>query len=270
MSVEKIDELYKLRNEDPQAALSFLGQLGSSPEEKVATAVVLVDCGDAMNDVTSVSQGVEIFDELMKIAKPDSALSYNLANGLQVRSRLGHGPLSLVAGQAFEDRFQARVHFGSVMRDSSASYELRSQALTNIGILLLETSRWVEALDCFQKALILLPRNGVAAYQEMRHSMRLAGLFCRKSETYQTYCHVDTLLERIRQLSDVVSANYDTVVEFSGKEVLPTVKKAVEDAAKIKTWPQKENSKSVFRIHRREWIGVIDSLQRQRVFIRPL
>ncbi|WP_299498542.1 LA2681 family HEPN domain-containing protein [uncultured Roseobacter sp.] len=234
MSVEKIDELYKLRNEDPQAALSFLGQLGSSPEEKVATAVVLVDCGDAMNDVTSVSQGVEIFDELMKIAKPDSALSYNLANGLQVRSRLGHGPLSLVAGQAFEDRFQARVHFGSVMRDSSASYELRSQALTNIGILLLETSRWVEALDCFQKALILLPRNGIAAYQEMRHSMRLAGLFCRKSETYQTYCHVDTLLERIRQLSDVVSANYDTVVEFSGKEVLPTVKKAVEDAAKIK------------------------------------
>lgn len=206
----------------------------SSPDEKVAAAVVLVDCGDAMNNVASVNQGVEIFEELMKIAKPDSALSYNLANGLQVRSRLGHGPMSPVAGQAFEDRFKARVHFGSVMRDSTASSELRSQALTNIGILLLDTFRWVEAIDCFQKAQKFLPRNGVAAYQEMRHSMGLAGLFYQKSETYQTYCHVDTLLERVRHLSDVVSANYDTVVEFSGKDALPPIKKAVEDAAKIK------------------------------------
>lgn len=234
MSSTKIDRLVKLINEDPQAAISFLSQLGSSSDEKVVAAVVLVDCGGALNDVTLVSQGVEIFDELIKIAKPDSGLSYNLANGLQVRSRLGHGPKSPIAGQAFEDRFQARVHFGSVMRDNTASNELRSQALTNIGILLFDTYRWVEALDCFQKALEFLPRNGVAAYQEMRHSMDLAELFYRKSKTYQTYCHVDTLLERIRQLSDVLSANYDTVVEFSGKDAWPTVKKVVEDAARIK------------------------------------
>ena len=246
MSFEKIEQLYKLRNEDPQAAISFLSELGSSPEEKVAAAVVLVDCGDAMNDFASVSRGVELFDEIVKTAKPDSALYYNLANGLQVRSRLGHGPMSPVAGQAFEDRFRARVHFGSVMRDSIASHELRSQALTNIGILLLSTSRWVEALDCFQKALKILPRNGVAAYQEMRHLMGLAGLFYRKSEAYQTYCHVDTLLERVRQLSDVVSSNYDTVVEFSGKDALPTVRKAVEDAAKIRPGPEQRIDNQYF------------------------
>ncbi len=234
MSSTKIERLYKLRNEDPHAAILFLNQLEDSPDEKVAAAIVLVDCGGAINDVTLVSQGVEIFEELMKIDKPDPALSYNLANGLQLRSRLGYGPMSPVAGQAFEDRFQARVLFGLVMRDSGASIELKSQALTNIGILLLDTFRWVEALDCFQKALKFLPRNGVAAYQEMRHSMGLAGLFYQKSETYQTYCHVDTLLERIRHLADVVLANYDTVVEFSGKDALPPVKKAVEDAARIK------------------------------------
>lgn len=234
MSFEKIDKLYKLRNEDPQAAILFLSELGYSPEERVAAAVVLVDCGDAMNDATLVSQGIEIFAKLVEFAKPGSSLAFNLANGLQVRARLGHGPVSPVAGQAFEDRFQARVHFGSIMRDSAASHELRSQALTNIGILLLDSFRWVEALDCFQKALKLLPRNSVAAYQEMRHSMRLAGLFHTKPEVYQTYCHVEILLERIRQLSIVVSAHYDTVVEFSGKDALPTVQKAVEDAAKIK------------------------------------
>lgn len=240
MSFDNIQKLYKLKTEDPQAALSFLRKLGCSPEERAAVAVVLVDCGSEMNDMASVSRGVEIFAELLKAAKPDSALAYNLANGLQARSRLRHGPVSPVAGQEFEDRFQARVHFGSVMRDSRASPMLRSQALTNMGILLLDTYRWVEAIDCFQQALKNFPRNAVSAYQEMRHSMGLAGLFSRKPETYQTYCHIDALLERIRQLSGVVSANYDAVVEFAGEHALPTVRKAAEDAAKIEPAPRKK------------------------------
>lgn len=240
MSVVKINHLYKLRDEDPIAALSFLSMLGNSPDEKLAAAVVLVDCGDAIKNYVSVSQGVSIFEELIKIAKPSSELFYNLANGLQVRSRLGHGPLSPVVGQAFEDRFQARVQFGKVMRDKAATPELSSQALTNIGILLLETSRWVEALDCFQKALKVLPRNGVAAYQEMRHSRRLAQLFYRKTETYQSYCHVDVLLERVRQLSEVVSSNHDTIEEFSGQDVLLPIQKAVDDIAGIEPFPQEK------------------------------
>lgn len=240
MSSEKINQLYKLRNEDPLAALLFLNELGDSREELLPKAVVLIDCGAATNNFEAVSQGVEILGRLIKIAKPNSGLFYNLANGLQIRSRVNDELSSPVAGPQFEDRFQARVNFGKVIRDNHASPELKSQALTNIGILLLETSRWVEALDCFQKALKILPRNGVAAYQEMRHSMSLAGLFYRKTKTYQSYCHVDTMLERVRQLSDVVSSNYDTVEEFSGKDALSSVQKAVEDAAKIKPCPQKK------------------------------
>lgn len=241
MSSEKINQLYKLRNENPIAALSFLSELGGSPEEKLASAVVLVDCGDALNDLTAVSQGVCIFEEIIKKAKPNSVLFYNLANGLQARSRLTYGPLSPITGLAFEDRFRSRVLFGKVMRDNDSSDRLiRSQALTNIGILFLETHRWVEALDCFQNALEILPENGVAAYQEMRRLMGLAGLFSRRTEIYQSYSHIDALLERVRQLSEVVSANYDTVVEFAGNDALPTIKKAVENASKIKPSHKKE------------------------------
>ncbi len=235
MSFTKIDQLYKLRNENPQAALMLLSELGSSPEEKVAAAVVLVDCGDAMNDLESVSQGVEILDQLVKSAKPDSALSYNLANGLQVRARLRYGPSSPVTGQAFEDRFRARVQFGKVMRDRDTPNKMKSQALTNIGILFLETHRWVEALDCFQSALGMYPKNGVAAYHEMQRLKSLAVLFSSNTEIYQSYGNIDSMIERIRQLSDVVSANYDTVAEFAGEATLPIVGKAAEAIAKTKS-----------------------------------
>ena len=191
MSSDKIKRLYELREHDPREAIELARDPGLGPEEREAAAVVLVDCGDAVGDFSSVSQGVEIFDELAASSGSHPGLSYNLANALQVRARLAHGPVSPISGQAFEDRFRARVQFGTVLRDGMSSPELQSQALTNIGILLLDTSRWVEGLDCFQRALNVLPRNGVAAYQEMRHSMGLVGLFHRKHQTYQTYCHID-------------------------------------------------------------------------------
>lgn len=239
MSSDNIKKLYELRDNDPQKAIELARDPGLGPEEREAAAVVLVDCGDAVGDFASVSQGVEIFDELIESGGPDAGLSYNIANALQVRARLAHGPVSPISGNAFEDRFRARVQFGSVLRAGMASPELKSQALTNIGILLLETSRWVEGLDCFQRSLKVLPRNGVAAYQEMRHSMGLAGLFHRKHETYQTYCHIDTLLQRIRRLSDVVSSNQEVIIDFSGSEALRTVIDAANDAAKIESVPRK-------------------------------
>ena len=239
MSSDNIKQLYNLRENDPQKAIELARVPGPGPGEREAAAVVLVDCGDAVGDFASVSQGVEIFNELVESGGSDAALSYNLANALQVRARLAYGPVSPISGQAFEDRFRARVRFGEVLRDGIASPELKSQALTNIGILLLDTSRWVEGLDCFQRALEALPRNGVAAYQEMRHSMGLAGLFHRQHETYQTYCHIDTLLQRIRRLSDVVFSNQDVIIDFSGRDVLRTVIDAANDAAKIESVPRK-------------------------------
>ena len=145
--------LYNLRENNPQKAIELARVPGPGPGEREAAAVVLVDCGDAVGDFASVSQGVEIFNELVESGGSDAALSYNLANALQVRARLAYGPVSPISGQAFEDRFRARVRFGEVLRDGIASPELKSQALTNIGILLLDTSRWVEGLDCFQRAL---------------------------------------------------------------------------------------------------------------------
>lgn len=228
-----IAELYRLRNERPKDALARVKELGGSAEENIAASIILIDCGDALGDFTAVSEGADRLRKELENIGTVPELAYNLANGLQVRARLTYGPVSPFRGQASDDRFKARGLFGAVMRDPSASTDLKSQASTNIGILLLETHRWIEGIDYFQQAVETLPSNGVAAYQEMRRLMGLANLFSREPSTYQTYCNVDALLIRIRQLAEIVSSNYQTVADFAGAAALPIVEKATQDAMSI-------------------------------------
>lgn len=246
MNNDLIAELLSLRNERPKDALARVNELGGSAEENIAASIVLIDGGDALGDFTAVSDGVGKLQKELENVKTVPELSYNLANGLQIRARLTYGPVSPFIGQASDDRFRARVLFGAVMRDSSASADLRSQASTNIGILLLETHRWIEGIDYFQQAVEILPRNGVAAYQEMRRLMGLANLFSREPDTYQTYCNVDALLIRIRQLAEVVASNYQTVAEFSGAATLPIVEKATQDAMSISVVAKKRITNPYF------------------------
>lgn len=235
---DSIEKLHQLRDENHQKALEFTNQLGDSPDEQVAIAVTLIDSGDALENWAAVDEGVAILEALLKQCKFSPDLEYNLANGLQIRARLTCGPISATKGQAFEDRFRARVAFGKVMSSQQATNDLKSQMSTNTGILLLETHRWVEALDFFQHALELLPRNGVAAFQEMRRLMGLANLFSREEKTYRSYCDMDGLLERVRQLSEVIAGSYDIIEEFAGEAALPEAQKAVGDASSISKIPQ--------------------------------
>lgn len=100
-----IEELHALVDEDPAAALARIPELGDSPEEAFASAAILIDSGGHLGDFTAVSNGVEILEELPKMAEPDPGLAYNLANGLQNRARLIYGPSSPYCGQSFEDHF---------------------------------------------------------------------------------------------------------------------------------------------------------------------
>ena len=181
---------------------------------------------------------LNFFGSLFSSDTPNSEDIYNLANGLQVRARHSYGPVSPIFGCAPEDRFQARVLFGQVMKQQEAATEIKSQMATNIGILLLETHRWVEALDWFRHAQRELPRNGVAAFQEMHRLMELAALFGRERKTYHSYCDLDALLQRVRTLSGVVEDNYDTISEFAGSAALEIVVPTVQDAKKIEVLPE--------------------------------
>ncbi|WCK68984.1 LA2681 family HEPN domain-containing protein [Agrobacterium tumefaciens] len=228
MNKTLLQRLFDLRDRDPLAALKLAEELGESPEEREAGAVVLIDCGDMTNSGSAVAKGVTVLELLIKErASPDRW--YNLANGLQIRARLAPA----ASPDARSDRFKARVNFGLAISSKDATHELRSQAATNIGILLLETSRWVEALDYFQHAQRLWPRNGVAAFQEMRRLMGLASLFSREEAKYQSYCHLDALLSRLKELARCVRDNFDVVERLAGAGALAVVEETVADAIGI-------------------------------------
>ncbi|AXE64693.1 hypothetical protein BBF93_10995 [Hyphomonas sp. CACIAM 19H1] len=251
-----IRELQELRDRSPAEALRRVDELDKTPNGRATAAIILIDCGDALGDLTSVSRGVDILEALSAEIAFSPDIAYNLANGLQLRARHSDESKTSFCGQVADDRFRARVHFGAVMNDTSTSLATQSRMLTNIGILFLETHRWVEALDCFQHAQCILPTNAVAAYQEMRRLMSLANLFFQNEETYRSYCHVDALCQRVRYLASVISKNYDVFEQFAGTSALPEVQKAVEQALTFDEVPAKPIDNPYFSFVRRNNIAL--------------
>lgn len=238
MDQKLVAELYRLRNDDPETAIERVKELGTSRAEQVIRSIVLIDSGDSLNRYDVVDKGVELLQKAIGNSKADANTLYNLANGYQVRARINQDESTKLSGQISDDRFRARVNFGSVFSNHEGEIELRSQALTNIGILFLETNRWIEAIDCFQIAQKLLPSNAVAAFQEMRRNMGLAGVFSREPQLYKSFCHPEAQLQRIRHLADVVEDNLDTMERFAGSHAVEIAERTIRDAKTIKPLPK--------------------------------
>lgn len=233
-----INELHALMDEDPAAALARIPELGDSPEEAFASAAILIDGGGYLGNFVAVNEGVEILEELRRNAKPDPGLAYNLANGLQTRARLIYGPSSPYCGQSFEDHFQARIRFGEAARSRDAPFDLASQALTNMGTLLQDTSRWFEALDHFREAQNVYPKNAVAMLKELTLLHQLGQLFQSDPHSYQCYGHLPTMVDRIRTLAENIEHNLDTLTAFSGTAALPFAQQQIAMAKALPSSPQ--------------------------------
>lgn len=242
-----INELHALMDEDPAAALARIPELGDSPEEAFASAAILIDGGGYLGNFVAVNEGVEILEELRRNAKPDPGLAYNLANGLQTRARLIYGPSSPYSGQSFEDHFQARIRFGEAARSRDAPFDLASQALTNMGTLLQDTSRWFEALDHFREAQNVYPKNAVAMLKELTLLHQLGQLFQSDPHSYQCYGHLPTMVDRIRTLAENIERNLDTLTAFSGTAALPFAQQQIAMAKALPCSPQGQIDEPYFQ-----------------------
>ncbi|MCQ0990333.1 hypothetical protein MF134_22055, partial [Jiella sp. LLJ827] len=83
-----VKKLQELRDKDPAEALRRVGELDETPDGRATAAIILIDCGDALGDLSSISRGVDILETLSAEFSFSPDIAYNLANGLQLRARL--------------------------------------------------------------------------------------------------------------------------------------------------------------------------------------
>jgi tetratricopeptide (TPR) repeat protein len=158
-------KLKQLMNENPSKAIDEARALPSQTQVgrvllDSLKAAILVDAGSDAKDKHAVTEGLDIFREMLKRRSDDAPLHYNLGNGLVALAEL-----ELYAGPTWylstaEIRREARFHFRrsvSLKNDAIASV-----ALTNSGNALWKAHRWAEAYDAYSEALKYDGTNAVA------------------------------------------------------------------------------------------------------------
>jgi len=162
----RIYELSALIDQDPQSAIEGARALtfDEGPEGLKINALragILIDAGVVGNDVRAVDDGVAMVEHLLDCEPDRGDLKYYLANGLIAQADLvGHSGPEWYCETA-DLRREARRLF-RVAEEGEAGSLVASQSLTNLGNALRRAYRFVEAYDCYLRALQSDPSNGVA------------------------------------------------------------------------------------------------------------
>lgn len=179
-------ELYALLDRDPVAAFAQAEALADSEYGEVTLqslrAGLYIDGGVSYKDSSLVARGVEIFERLVAEHPRQPHAQYCLANGL----------IALADLQTYEDR-KWYLKTASLRRrakglyqycvEAEADSELRGRAHTNLGNALFRAFRFVEAYDCYSRALTIDPTNTVAAAGAVRILLSYAARGVGEKET---------------------------------------------------------------------------------------
>jgi len=162
------ERLTALLDTDPAEAVrrARLIDLTTAGEERLNAlslrARILVDGGAISRQVDAVEEAVYLLRELLQ-ARPEAAVSYNLANAVAALAGMHEGGWLDRLEQTRELRAEARELYWSAADDPKAAVPIRTQAWTNLANQFTNTYRMGEAHDARLAALDLDPTNGVAA-----------------------------------------------------------------------------------------------------------
>jgi len=222
MKVDSIEDFCQAYKSDPDAALAALKGLNDQQ-----AAAILIDAGGVLSDKSLLDDGIARLEKLPLAESESSYRSYCIANGRHLRASIEQRRGSPLNDDVLEDLFQARIEHSKVMSNKQGSAELRSQSATNIGNVLLETGRWVEALDFFQKARSEWRRNGVAALREMQCLMGFCNAARDNPERFDVYSDRGQLRRRIFELSRIVESTYAEIRKLAGESAVDHAMHAV-------------------------------------------
>lgn len=184
-------------------------------------AATLIDAGALINDKRAINEGISILEKLL-IQDDSDQLKYNLANGIAALIEPLSKDVSWLCHKEStrEDRNKIRQLYWDVGSNIDNSFELRTQAFTNLANQLSSSYRISEAHDIRLDALRVDPKNAVAAgiaAQElitlyyagigselvMLEASHLAGIARDNSEKLYRYTHnqnAETLINLISKI----------------------------------------------------------------------
>lgn len=227
ISVEEFCQAYRVQPDEAMASLEALD------DEKAAA--LLIDAGGALFEIPLLDEGISRLELLQSSELRSSLRSYCIANGRHLRASLARRVSSPIDDSMLNDLFEARIEHGKVQSDEHAAPELRSQSATNFGNALIETGRWVEALDFFQKAQRICPRNGVAALREMQCLMGFHNAARGDPARFGTYSDPGRLGQRLVELSNVVEGTYTEIGQIAGEKAVEQARHAVSQIKSPRT-----------------------------------
>ena len=189
---------------------------GKEPNVRHLRACVYTDAGIRLKDPSLVQEGVRIWDEM----EPYNSvtISYNLASAQLHLWQLAVEQAGL--GDAWLDKrshlHEARRLFNLVAQHREADTESRLNALTDCGNSFDNVGRYLDALDCYERALKLDAAFGMAAGNRGMTFLKVAPLMGGHES------HV--LLEAAHDL-DIAVSDQDRVLRCGGPSALETFKR---------------------------------------------
>ena len=182
--------------------------LGHESKVTQLRAAMYTDGGQMLKRRDLVERGADLWRELDPDANPN--IAYNLAN-----AELGIYQLAVDQGSSFplawqenrEHLYTARTLFERIAGHRSVGKELRLQSLTNAGNAYDNVGRYLDALDCYDRALAIDPGFGMAQGNRGVALERAARLMRD---------HAATVLKEAAANLDAALAQRDSIARFGG------------------------------------------------------
>ena len=189
---------------------------GQEPNVRHLRACVYADAGIRLKDLALVEEGVRIWGEME--SHESVTISYNLAS-----AQLGIWQLSVEQaglGDAWLNKrshlHEARRLFNLMAQHKDADTELRLKALTDHGNSFDIVGRYLDALDCYERALKLDSSFGMAAGNRGITLLNVASLMGG---------HESHILLQAASDLDIAIGDQDGVVRCGGQSALETFKR---------------------------------------------
>ena len=164
--------LHQMVDTDPAGAIAqvetvTLPRIFHESTVETLRATIYIDAGTELHDSERVQRGVSILERLIEEMPEQFDRIYSLANGLTALADLVPftGVRWYLDTANTRDRARALFHRAA---EGDSSDEIQGRAYTNLGNALIKAYRFVEAYDCYSRALEKDPTNTIASTGAVR------------------------------------------------------------------------------------------------------